>query len=216
MQKMKCPKCQKMIVSALLAELDTIFCEHCQTTVPVNDVLVCAEGFTFHRSDLIKRLFRYKTLLNEVSLEKEMLEKNASASEESKKSLDRFLHALDEVMAGARNNLRLDFTESVPVLLSSDSQTQPALLSNLSMTGARIEIPLRSLSLRKKGIVSLKFSLPGQDENYELTGIVTWINSEKSKKPNSCAVGIEFEPLNQQVSAALWSFISSSVTTDID
>ena len=43
---MKCPKCNKYISSALLAEITTIACEHCGAEVAVKNVLVSSNGFT--------------------------------------------------------------------------------------------------------------------------------------------------------------------------
>ena len=54
---MKCPKCNKYISSALLAEIATIVCEHCSAEVAVKNVLVSSNGFTFDRQDLLKRFF---------------------------------------------------------------------------------------------------------------------------------------------------------------
>ena len=150
MLKMKCPDCSEFIVSKLLAEVDAIDCEHCGKRVTVKDVMVFAKGFTFHRDDLAKRLFRYKTLINEVLQERTLLEQNNRASEESKKSLDQFLVALREVMDGARTSLRLDFTEPFPILLESSQGRHMGTLVNLSTTGACINTSSAPSSLYKK------------------------------------------------------------------
>jgi len=213
MLKMKCPHCEKFIVSKLLAEIDKITCEHCQETVPVQDVLVYAKGFTFHRNDLAKRLYRYKTLINEVIKEREMLEHNQKASPESKKSLDQFLDALKEVMSGARNSLRLEFTKHVPVRFSVSQQIHSGSLINLSTTGARIET-VDALTLpQKKNTITLRFSLPDQKEAFTLSGVVIWANKCEEKNKQAYDIGVEFKSLDDAVMQALWEFISHEAST---
>ena len=212
MLKMKCPNCDEMIASALLSELEQITCDHCLQSVSVADVLVYAEGFTFHRSDLLKRLFRYKTLLSEVGKEREMLENDVHASEESKKSLERFQQALEEVMAGARNNLRLDFTEPLPVRFSVNEQIHSAALVNLSMTGACLEIAHNVPCPRRKVAIALTISLPGLNTGFDLSGTVSWVDKAGTKAHNGCAVGIEFKSLNAENISHLWDFISSAAS----
>lgn len=204
MLKMKCPKCSEMIVSALLSDMEQVPCVHCKEIVPVTDVMIFAEGFTFHRNDLVKRLFRYKTLLEEICKERDLLEKNPQASDESKKSLDRFSQALAEVMAGARKNLRIDFTERIPLRYRFNSYAETGALTNLSMTGACIEINKQATCPKKKNALALEFALPGTKYTSTLTGTVSWI-----KKGNS--FGVEFNPLEKQDLDALWEFISSAV-----
>lgn len=204
MLKMKCPKCDEMIVSALLSDMDQVPCEHCQVLVPVENVMVFADGFTFHRNDLIKRLFRYKRLLDEICKERELLEKNPQASDESKKSLDRFSQALAEVMAGARDNLRIDFTEAILLSYRVNSQVQSGVLTNLSMSGACVDIDHKSACPRKKAALSIEFSLPGSDYTFILTGTTSWSKRGKS-------FGIKFNTLEQKALDALWAYISSSV-----
>jgi hypothetical protein len=203
---MKCQACKEIVVSQLLAEIDTIVCESCHQTVPVQDVMVSANGFTFHRNDLLKRLFRYKTLLNEVSIERALLEDDPHASAESKKSLDQFLQALREVMAGARNRLRLDFTEDVPVKFHINGQEQAGNLTNLSTTGACISAASFATLPKQKGAITLQFSLPVGDGLLTLSGTVSWVR----KTGPGGLVGIEFKNLEETVADALWGFIASS------
>ncbi len=207
MLKMKCPACKELIVSQLLAEIETIVCDSCHQTVPVQDVMVAAKGFTFHRNDLVKRLFRYKTLLNEVSIERALLEQDPRASDDSKRSLDQFLNALKEVMAGARNSLRLDFVAHVPVNFQIDSQEYKGALTNLSTTGACIATAnLASKSQQKKDI-TLQFNLPEDKGLLTLNGIVSWVKTAEK----NCQVGVEFKSLDDAVAQMLWEFIASTV-----
>ena len=209
MLKMKCPKCKEFIVSKLLAEIDQITCNNCQATVPVQDVMVFAKGFTFHRNDLAKRLFRYKSLINEVVQERELLEKNTKASPESKKSLDQFLEALKEVMDGARNSLRLDFSERVEVRFMVNQQPHSGALVNLSTSGACIEADPAAALPQKKNVIKLHFSLPGRKEVFMLDGVVIWTNKLEGKK-EAFAIGVEFKGQDEAVYNALWEFIAAS------
>lgn len=204
MLKMKCPKCSEMIISALLSDMEQIACSHCNTVVPVDNVMVFAEGFTFHRNDLIKRMFRYKTLLAEIRKERELLDKNPDASEDGKRSLERFAQALVEVMAGARNNLRIDFTEPVPVLYLVGGKTQTGNLINLSMSGACLSLDEKSIIPKKKSPLSIDFKLPGTDHLFSLSGTVSWTRKGPS-------IGVEFDQLPGDASKMMWDFITSAV-----
>lgn len=204
MLKMKCPKCDEMIVSALLSDMDQVPCEHCNAIVPVANVMVFAEGFTFHRNDLIKRMFRYKTLLAEIRKERELLDSNPDASAEGKRSLERFAQALAEVMAGARNNLRIDFTQSVPLRYYAGDQPQAGMLVNLSMSGACVDIDRKSSSPKKNAALVLEFTLPGSKQIFKLSGIVSWVKK-------GCSIGVQFANLPETTSDLLWDFISSAV-----
>jgi len=213
MLKMKCPHCEKFIISKLLAETDKITCEHCQETVPVQDVLVYAKGFTFHRNDLAKRLYRYKSLLNEVIKERETLELNTKASEDSKKSLDQFLDALKEVMSGARDSLRLEFSSHVPVRFCINQQFYSGSLVNLSTTGACIGTKDTASLPQKKSSISLRFSLPDRKEPFSLKGIVIWASKNEVTNKQTYEIGVEFKSLDKDVMQALWEFISHSVAS---
>jgi len=204
MLKMKCPNCEEMIVSALLADMNEVSCKHCQSLVPVDNVMVFAEGFTFHRNDLLKRLFRYKGLLDEIGKERALLEKNPQASDESKKSLDRFAQALAEVMAGARKNLRIDFADSVPARYRANSRAESGRLVNISMSGACVEVVPKAACPRKATALTIEFSLPGIDFEFSLSGNVSW-----AKKGQT--FGVEFNELQPQAFDRLWDYIANSV-----
>lgn len=214
MLKMKCPRCEEFIVSKLLAEIDNITCEHCHETVPVQEVMVFAKGFTFHRNDLAKRLFRYKSLINEVIQERELLENNVKASPESKKSLDQFLEALKEVMAGARNSLRLEFSEHIPVEFLVNQRAHKGILLNLSTSGACIETSETATIPNKKSQITLQFSLPDRNHLFSLNGIVVWTNKSDKKNHQVYGIGIEFRHLDEAVLQILWEFIANAASVN--
>lgn len=207
MLKMKCPNCQQYIVSALLAEIETVPCEHCRQTVPVQDLLVSAQGFTIHRDDLIKRFFRYQKLLTEVTKERELMEQSRDISVESRQSVDRFLTTLEEMMAGARKNFRIQFSRTAPVQISFDRRVFPGWLVNLSMEGARLQTEAPDPLPKPKSVISVEFSLAGRTEAFSLSGVVAWVRPAKEEKTPTRDIGIRFKKLDETTQADLWQFI---------
>lgn len=212
MLKMKCSSCEEEIQSSLLAELDNITCPHCRADVPVNDVIVSAQGYSYHRNDLIKRQFRYKMLITEVTKERELMEKTPSVSAESIKSLDRFLATLEEMMAGARSNLRLEFDRSLPVAYKSKQLSSSGRLVNLSMEGACLETEHGNPLPKNKAAIALRFTLPGNQNSVTLKGTVAWVKTPPANKNSQPQIGVNFAPLDQDVHATLWAFISLNAT----
>ncbi|NOQ50882.1 MAG: hypothetical protein GQ578_01510 [Desulfuromonadaceae bacterium] len=205
MLMMKCPKCHEFIVSGLLAEIKTTTCSHCRAVVPVDNILVSAKGFTLDREDLFKRFFHYKKLVDEVAKEKKLLEKSHTTSEESKKSIKRFLAILLEVMAGARDNFRVQFSPNVPIRLLYCRQFLSGFLLNVSMEGACIEILKGDSCPRANNPISLEFSLPGQDGTFFIEGTVSW--AEKNSRNPAHSFGIKFAALDEENQASLWQYI---------
>jgi hypothetical protein len=212
MLKMKCSSCEKEIRSPLLAEIGSISCPHCRMDTPVNDIIVSAQGYSYHRDDLIKRQFRYKTLIAEVTKERELLENSPASSAESIKSLDRFLATLEEMMAGARDHLRIEFDRHMPVAYKTKQLSSSGRLLNLSMQGACLEVEGGNQLPKKKAAIALRLSLPGEQDSVILNGTVAWIKKSLKKKNPYPLIGVNFTPLDQDVHAVLWAFISHSVT----
>ncbi|MCK4621056.1 MAG: PilZ domain-containing protein [Desulfuromonadales bacterium] len=176
--------------------------------VPVENILVSSKGFTLDREDLFKRFFRYKKLVNEVAEEKKLLEKSPSTSEESKKSIEKFLAILLEVMAGARDNFRVKFSPSVPIRLLYRQRPLRGLLLDLSVEGACIEILKGDSIPRAKNPISLEFSLPGQDKTFFIEGTVSW--TKKNSPGSAHSLGIKFANLGEESQASLWQYISQA------
>jgi hypothetical protein len=212
MLKMTCQNCTKEISSPLLVELANIDCPHCGKTVPVNNIIISAQGYTYHRSDLIKRLFRYKSLIAEVTNERDLLEKKPGSSPLSKKSLTRFLETLEEMMAGAREHLRIDFAPSLPVAYETEGRTSTCHLINLSLEGARLETETGKPLPNKKSPISINFSLPDEQRSITLNGNVSWTKNAARSKSHHPQIGLRFGHLEQDLQAALWSFISYSTS----
>lgn len=205
---MKCPECDKYISSALLAEIDTIQCEHCSAQVRVKNVLVSSNGFTFDRSDLLKRFFRYRKLLDEVIDERNALFANASASNESKRSIEQFLAILQGMMTGARDHFRYQFESQVVTRILYNKVQCHGSFINLSMEGACVEIASSYSLPRVGGGIAVEFSLPDQDDIFTLDGTVCWTQKGKDPVSGKHSVGIKFNDFESDLKDILWSFIS--------
>ena len=211
---MKCPKCNKYINSALLAEINTIVCEHCGTEVAVRNVLVSSNGFTFDRQDLLKRFYRYRKLLDEVIDENSSMAENKESSAVSKSSIQQFLNILQGMMTGARDNFRVQFSNPVRVKICYGKHECSGVFYNLSMEGARVEISASNPLPRVHGDVSMSFLLPGQDEALSASGKICWTEKGKEKEHDKHSVGIKFSGLDSPVSTVLWQFISKSASEE--
>jgi hypothetical protein len=210
--KMKCNSCNQFIYSALLAEMETVTCDKCLQTVPVQDLLVTAKGFTVHRDDFLKRIFRYQRLFNEVEKERELMERSPDVNIESKKSVDSFLATLRELLAGARKNFRLHFSEPVKVTFTFGNNRQTGRLVDLSTEGVRIEPEDPGLVPQLKGPISMEFVLPGFSEPVSVSGMVVWIRREKKKEQAETGIGVRFTDLDEAARARFWEAISSRLS----
>ncbi len=206
---MKCPKCNKYIKSALLAEINSISCEHCHVDVPVTNVLISSNGFTFDRADLLKRFFRYRKLLDEVIDERNSLLENSQASDASRRSIEQFMAILQEMMTGARDTFRYEFTVPLSAKLHYNKTTCNGTFFNLSAEGACIEIPRTNYLPRVGGVILVEFSLPDDGGNFSIHGDVCWTQKAKNTEKAKHSVGIKFEKLEPASHAKLWHFIST-------
>ena len=211
---MKCPKCNKYISSALLAEINTIVCEHCGADVAVKNVLVSSNGFTFDRQDLLKRFYRYRKLLDEVIDENSSMVENRESSAVSKSSIQQFLNILQGMMTGARDNFRFQFSTPVQVKICYSKHECCGVFYNLSMEGARVEISASNPLPRVQGAISMLFSLPDQEETLSVSGEICWTEKAKGKERDKHSVGIKFNGLDSSVSTVLWQFISKSANEE--
>ncbi|MFO7765652.1 MAG: PilZ domain-containing protein [Pelovirga sp.] len=209
MLMMKCPECQNYIRSALLAELNVINCDQCRTQVPVTNVLISANGFTFERSDLLKRFYRYRKLLDEVIEERNTLSDNADVSDVSLRSIEKFLSVLQGMMAGARDHYRCEFADPVPVRMRYLQQECSGTIYNMSMDGACIETASRNPLPRVKGIITLNFKLPGNPRLIAATGEICWTHKGGTDGKRGHTSGVRFTQLEEPVREQLWGFIST-------
>lgn len=210
MLMMKCPKCSEHIRSALLAEIKEIRCNHCKEKVPVAGILVSSHGFTFERSDLLKRFYRYRKLLDEVIEERNSMTGNQSTTDESLRSIEKFLTVLQGMMAGARDHFRCSFPRPLPVAIRYSQQECSGNILNLSMNGACVEIPSSYLLPRVKGAVTMTFSLPDQTETISVAGEVSWALKSPADDKKGHTAGVRFTVKDNNARNALWYYISMS------
>jgi DNA-directed RNA polymerase subunit RPC12/RpoP len=205
---MKCSKCDKYIKSELLVELNSIQCEHCGTEVAVKNVLVSSNGFTFDRNDLLKRFFRYRKLLDEVIDERNSLNENNDASEESKHSIDQFLSILQGMMTGARDNYRCLFDVHLGVDLTYNQHQCRGTFVNLSMEGACVELAASNPLPRVNGQAPIEFSLPDDDVLFKTIGSICWVQQGKVEQGNKHVIGLKFDAIDDDLKPLLWNFIA--------
>ncbi len=211
---MKCPKCNSYISSALLAEIKSIGCEHCGAQVPVVNVLVSSNGFTFDRNDLLKQFFRYRKLLDEVIDERNSLLANSSASDVSKRSIEQFMAILQGMMTGARDNYRYEFTVPLSAKLCYSKNECNGIIFNLSTEGVCIEIPRSNSLPRVGGGISVEFSLPDHEEIFLINGEICWTQKAKGNEKAKHSAGIKFNQLEASINTTLWQYISG-LTSDV-
>ncbi len=205
MLTMKCPSCEKYIKSVLLAEISSIVCEHCDAEVPVRNVLVSSNGFTFDRNDLLKRFFRYRKLLDEVIDEHAHLSENPAVRAESKRSIEQFLGILQGMMTGARDHYRCEFDLPVRVNIIYADKELEGSFHNLSMDGACLMLDSAKVMPKVRGSLRIRFFLPECVREFVLSGEICW--TEKPKESRGPLVGLRFDPIEKQVQEELWNYI---------
>jgi len=205
MLTMKCPSCEKYIKSVLLAEISSIVCEHCGSEVPVKNILVSSNGFTFDRNDLLKRFFRYRKLLDEVIDEQSQLKENPAVRAESKRSISQFLGILQGMMAGARDHFRCEFKLPVNVRILYGDKELEGTFYNLSMDGACVMLRSAPVMPKIRDSLRIRFFLPDCIREFVLSGEICW--AEKAKENRGPLIGLRFDTIDKQVQEELWNYI---------
>lgn len=208
MLQMNCPQCNGIIRSPLLAEISTVECGQCKENVAVQDVFVSTNGFVMHRDDLLKRIFRYQTLLREVEQELLLMENNESVSEATRKSIRQFHTTIQELLVGSRKNFRLEIPFDLPVEFDFSNQKIKGRLKNLSSEGASIELEMRGKPPQMRSPVRFELPLPGIPEPLALRAKVVWVRVLKNdESPQTAFIGLNFTHLNEKVHDCIWDFI---------
>jgi hypothetical protein len=201
MLQMKCPKCLETINSPFLIELGAIECEHCHKEVKVGDVFVTTKNMSMHRDALLKRLRNYRLMLHEMEKERNVLQKNQSATNSEKeskrntnsqKSLDQHYAALRELLEAARDNYRLSMTEGLSVKLEVAGGQPPAELINISTRGAAVKISESPKPPVQNAPVKLHLSLPDIKKTYLIEAKVVWVQPDPSGAEGQFALGLKF------------------------
>lgn len=208
MLQMNCPNCNGVIQSHFLADVAIIKCDGCLETVPVKDVFVTTKSFVMHREDFLNRTFRFQKLLREVEKELLLLTNNQQASPKSLESLEQFYASLQELLAGARNNYRMDILADVKVeIIDGNSQCEGRLL-NLSTSGVSIELMAFDKLPRIKSVVDIVFPFPEFSEHLYARARIVWTKDHaNSDRPHHAIIGATFVDMDENGRNCIWNYI---------
>ena len=208
MLRMNCPKCDGIIKSPFLAELELIECCWCKENVTVQDVVVETKAFTMQRNDLLNRIAHYKGLLREVEKEQKAAGKKGVASKNPQKNVADLHSTLRELLLAARDNYRLDLPYALYIEMNCGDNQRLARLINLSSGGACAEFKERGRPPRSKSDIVLNFLLPEHTEPFSLPATVVWVKNLTDDMNSECVnVGLKFRNLEENTRACIWDFI---------
>ena len=208
MLRMNCPKCDGIIKSPFLAELESVECCWCKENVTIQGVVVETKAFTMQRNDLLKRISHYKNLLREVEKEQKAAGSKRVVSKNPQKNVADLRSTLKELLLAARDNYRLDMPYALYIEMNCGDNQRLARLKNLSSKGACTEFKERGRLPRNKSEIVLQFLLPGFTEPLLLLATVVWIkNLTDDMNSQYVNVGLQFKGLEEKSRACIWDFI---------
>ncbi len=206
MLKTECPQCNAWLHSPMLAEVETLQCPTCGTSVDVKDVYVSAGAYSIHRDVLLKNLFKYQRLLSEAGKELgDLLEDDKSVGAVDKISvntLKSFMTDLQEMLEGCRNGFRVGAVDKRLNLALAGGNTE-AHLVNISSSGVCVDIGELPSGAYKGAPVGVEFS----DEPYSFSakGEIVWVSGRGQ-------IGIRFIGLDEGTREHLRSYIQEKGT----
>jgi len=206
MLKMKCPSCEHEIISSLLTELNHITCPTCKEDVPVKDVIVYSNGFSYDRFQLKTRLNHYKKLLSSAYRDYENLKNNPKADLKSKASHEQLIAILEELMAGARNIYRTKISKEYFVTYQCGLHKGFGLLLDLSTNGACIQSTTHDFLPGKDHGILLSLTVPERPTALTIKGKVSW-SKLPGNSPQNHRIGIQFAQIDNNTKASLRKFI---------
>ena len=214
MLQMNCPKCDGLIKSPLLVELETVECSQCKAHVVVRNVVVSTKNFSMQRDDLTNRISHYKKLLRDVEKEMQGGHQDENISQNKQKSADSLRSSLKDLLLAARDNFRLNMSYDLYVQINFYAHKRLARLLNISSTGAAIELVTRGHVPENDSEITLQLLLPGYAEPLSLPARVVW-SRKPSNQPTSQSVnmGVQFKKMDQETRACIWGFIVDSETS---
>ena len=216
MLQMNCPKCKKLIKSPFLAELSTIECVHCKDSVAVKDVFVKTKSFMIHRDDLLNRIYRYQTLLQEVEKERLLLAKSGEISATTQKNIENFSATLQELLIGARKNFRLEVPSGLSVEIACGSDVYAGRLVNLSTEGASVEFDMLDNLPKNGSAIKMKWQLPEVSAPLSATANVVWQKKLKGENESHLTVfGVKFVRLDEDARSFIWNFIADTASAPV-
>lgn len=214
MLQMSCPNCKGVINSQFLADVSTLECDQCRENIPVKDVFITTKYFTISREDFLERIFRFQRLLREVEKERVAMANNPAVSIKSKDSLEQFYSSLQELLAGARDNYRLEVPCDLFVELNDHDSNYKGKLLNLSTEGGSIELVKFDNIPRRKAEVEIDFSFPDLSERLHTGARVVWTRENVEDDGSKYAViGVTFTDLDNPTRSCIWNYILGNALT---
>jgi len=208
MLQMDCPSCEGVIKSQFLADVSTIECGQCKQTIPVKDVFITTKSFVMHREDFLNRTFRFQKLLREVEKELLLMTNNKEVSPKSLESLEQFYSSLQELLAGARNNYRMDIRGDLSVEITDGNRKCKGKVLNLSTAGASIELLEFDKPPRIKSEINIVFPLPELSEHLHTRARVIWTKEQADQdRPHQAIIGATFIAAGEQTENLIWNYI---------
>jgi len=212
MLQMKCPKCATIISSPFLIEIGAVTCDQCNEDVTIKDVYVTTRGFKMHRDDLLARVPHYRALLKDIEREKILVQNSGRSSSEAQKSLEQLYNTLQELLAAARENFRLQMTKDFPLDIELAGKTGKGLLLNLSTTGAAIKHHGLQKGPLQGSIIKLIMALPNVTGPLCISGRVAWTGKrDKDRQQDEVTLGVKFMELDKKTQDHLWDYISNTL-----
>lgn len=214
MLEMNCPRCNGLIKSPLLIELQTVDCSQCNENVAVKNVVVSTKNFSMQRNDLTSRISHYKKLLRDV--EKEIKDHNTDENLKKNRpnSAENLRASLKELLLAARDNFRLNMSYDLYVQINFDIHKRLARLANISSTGAAIQLTGRGQVPENNSQIKFELLLPGYAESLSLPARVVWSRKPANDRPSqSVDVGLQFMNIDEETRACIWGFIVDSETS---
>ncbi len=206
---MKCPECQGKIVSDLLVELQVLTCPHCHQQVNVTDIQISANGMTYDRNDLVKRLFHYKKMLQETIAERHH-DKSVLANQTNGRGKDKFVGALKGMMTGARNHYRHLFDQYAEAHVSFCERESYSRFVNLSLDGCCLLFDAADGFPAKGDCLMLDFILPDSDIQLKLLAKACWTQVDQDDSgQRKIVVGVVFCNISESDQKLLWDYICS-------
>ncbi len=205
---MRCPECQEKIVSDLLVELRILTCPHCHQQVKVSDIQISANGMTYDRNDLVKRLFHYKKMLQETIAERH--HDKSVLAQAPKKGTGSFVGALQGMMTGARNHYRHLFDQYAEALVGFRDHEVYSRFVNLSLDGCCLLFDASDAFPSKGDCLILDFTLPDSDIQLKLVAKACWTQVDQDDNgQRKVVVGVVFCNISDEDQKLLWDYICS-------
>lgn len=208
MLQMDCPNCNGVIRSQFLADVTTIECDGCKQNIPVKDVFVTTKSFIMHREDFLNRTFRFQKLLREVEKEMLLMSNNKEVSPKSLESLSQFYASLQELLAGSRNNYRMDIQSDVSVKIMDGNKSCEGKLLNLSTSGASIELTVFDKLPGIKSRINIEFPFPEFSQRLYADARVVWSKDQtQGDHAQQAIIGTTFLDMDENSENCIWNYI---------